>query len=77
MFLLVAIETGGIFDVTLGGVPVVNCGTECGGGFGGGGRGGDRSGEGMGRARCVYPSSVSDKEGLVSNYTFNEESVVG
>ena len=76
MSLLVTIETGGIFAVTLGGVPVVDRRLGCGsGGFGGGGSG--RSGECACRVWCVCPSSVSDEEGLVSDYTLNEESVVG
>ena len=78
MSLLVAIKAGDVLDVALRGVSVVDSGTGSGGeGFGG--RGGSGSGgrgwEGTGRARCIGPSSISDEEGLVSDYAFHKESV--
>ena len=77
MSLLITVETGGVLNVVLGGIPVVGCRVGSGGGsFGVRGVGG-YSWEGSNRARCICPFSISNKKRLISSYTLNEESVVG
>ena len=79
MSLLIAIKAGGVLDVVLRRIPVVDGGAGSGGGgFGGSScSGGGRGWEDAGRAECVCPSSISYEEGLISNYTLHKESIVG
>ena len=78
MSLLITVETGGVLDVALGEVPVVDGGMRnSGGDFGGRGDSGSRGWEGANGVRYICPSSISDEERLVSDYTLHEESIVG